>query len=83
MKLIITNRKEFETVFDNPNLKSFGSKEIHKYAFQKLFQHISVNDSIPIMILQNIDDDWWKEAEFRLKGYKEDVCFYEFYGVIS
>lgn len=83
MKLVITNRKEFESVFDNPNLESFNSKEIHKFAFQQLFQNISVNNSVPIMILQNIDLDGWKDAEFRLKGYKEDVCFYEFYGTVS
>jgi len=33
--------------------------------------------------LQNTDLEGWKDAEFRLKGFKEDICFYEFYGVIS
>ena len=84
MKLIITNRKEFESCFDYPNSNSFTSKEIHKFSFHKLQQNLSVNNSIPLMILQNIDLEGCKDAEFRLVGYKEnEVCFYEFHGVIS
>lgn len=83
MKLIITNRKEFEQYFDTPTRDWFSSKDIHKFSFQKLQQSISVNNSIPLMILQNIDLEGWKDAEFRLMGFKEGFCFYEFYGVIS
>jgi len=83
MKLIITNRKEFEGYFDNPNYESFSSKEIHRFTFQQLQQNLSVNNSVPLILFQNIDLEGFKDAEFRLKGYKEDICFYEFYGVIS
>lgn len=83
MKLIVTNRNEFESYFDKPIQETFTSKEIHKFAFHQLQQNLSINNSIPLMILQNIDLDGWKDAEFRLEGYKENLCFYKFYGVIS
>lgn len=83
MKLIITNRKEFEEAFDSPNSKGFSSKEIHKITFQKLQKSLVVNNSIPLMILSSVDNGCWKDAEFRLQGYKEGFCFYEYYGVIS
>lgn len=83
MKLIITNRAEFESFFNSPNLDCFPSKDIHKFAFQKLQQSLAVNNSIPLMILQNIDLEGWKDAEFRLVGFKDSLCFFEFHGVIS
>ena len=83
MKLIITNRKEFEQCFDSKNMENFSSKEIHKFTFHQLQKSISVNNSIPLMIFQNIDLEGWKDAEFRLQGYKEDMCFYEFYAIIN
>jgi hypothetical protein len=83
MKLIITNRKEFERYFDDPNYESFSSKEIHKFTFQQLQQSLVVNNSIPLMLLQNVNLDGWKDAEFRLQGYKEGFCFYQFYGIVS
>jgi len=83
MKLIITNRKEFESYFDDPNFESFSSKEIHKFTFQQLQQNLAVNNSVPLMLLQNIDLEGWKDAEFRLQGFKDGICFYQFFGVIS
>jgi hypothetical protein len=83
MKLIITNRPEFESFFNSPNLDCFPSKDIHKFAFQKLQQSLAVNNSIPLMIFQNIDLKGWRDAEFRLVAFKQDLCFFEFHGVIS
>lgn len=83
MKLIITNRKEFEGYFDNPNLEYFSSKEIHRFTFHQLQQSLTVNHSVPLILLQNIDLDGWNDAEFRLEGFKEGICFYKFYGILS
>jgi len=83
MKLIITNRKEFESYFDDPNYESFSSKEIHKFIFQQLQQNLVVNNSIPLIIFQEVNLDGWKDAEFRLQGFKEGYCFYQFYGIVS
>lgn len=83
MKLFITNKKEFENSFDFFEAQNFSSKEIHQFIYNKLFISISTQNSIPIIILQNIDLDGWKDAEFRFKGIKDDIYFYEFYQIIN
>jgi len=85
MKLFITNKKEFEKVFDYFDAQNFSSKEIHKLTYNQLLESVITKNSIPIIIFQNIDIEGWRDAEFRFKGINNDndVYFYEFYQIIN
>lgn len=83
MKLFITNKKEFENAFDYFDAQNFSSKEIHKHVYQQLLKYVNTENSIPMIILENIDLEGWKDAEFRFKGIKNEIYFYEFYQIIN
>lgn len=72
MKLFITNKQYFESVFENLEL----TKQIHKKAFNELKNSIDLNNSIPLLLTPNYDDDGICLFDFINK--KSDIFFYEF-----
>jgi TFIIF-interacting CTD phosphatase-like protein len=82
MKLFITNKKKFENSFDFFDAQNFSSKEIHKFLYNQLLESVSTKNSIPFILLQEIDNEG-VEAEFRFKGYNNDIYFYEFNQIIN
>lgn len=72
MKLFIINKPYFENTFENIEL----TKEIHKRAFNELKSSIDLNNSIPLILTPNYDDEGICLFDFINK--KSDVYFYEF-----
>jgi len=78
MKLFITNKEQFESVFDDFNSTSFGSRSIHLSAYNTLFKSIELENSIPITLMVNYDNDGIAIFDFITK--KGDIYFYTFNG---
>jgi hypothetical protein len=72
MKLFITNKKYFESIFCNNQT----TKKVHINAFNELKQSIDVSNSIPLMLTPNYDDEGICLFDFINK--KDDIYFYEF-----
>lgn len=82
MKLFITNKKDFDNVFnDEINNRYKTSKEIHQEAFNILKKSLDINNSIPLLLMPSYKDDGVVLFDFVTK--KEDVYFYEYNGTAS
>lgn len=78
MKLFITNKKEFEDTFDGIDSRSYSTKIIHQQAYNTLFRSVNINNSIPLVITSNYDEEG--VAIFDFHNYKDDVYFYNYTG---
>lgn len=85
MKLFISNQQEFKEEFNDNNSYRKKSSDIHKAAFNVLFQHVS-NNSIPITIIvecEEIESDKPNlSAIFDFEKVMNDIYFYKFSGIV-
>jgi hypothetical protein len=78
MKLFITNKEYFESIFDDFNSTSIGSKSIHLSAYNTLFKSVELENSIPINLVIDYDENGVAIFDFITK--KGDIYFYTFNG---
>lgn len=80
MKLFITNKEYFESIFDdfNSTSTSIGSKSIHLSAYNTLFKSVELENSIPINLVIDYDENGVAIFDFITK--KGDIYFYTFNG---
>lgn len=78
MKLFITNKQEFENVFDDFNSKSFSTKVIHSSAYHQLLKSIDIDNCIPLMLTPSYDQEGVVILDFMTK--KNDIYYYTFNG---
>lgn len=88
MKLFITNKSDFEKVFDEPyrfentNRNPLTSKQIHQKAFAILSKSIDIDHSIPLIITTSYDyGDGDVILDFINK--RDDIYYYEYSGTVS
>ena len=72
MRLFITNKKELDNLFNN----KIQTREIHISAWNELNISIKANNSIPLFLTPNYDDDGICIFDFVSK--KDDIYFYKF-----
>lgn len=78
MKLFIINKQEFEKEFDFLDSTSLSSKDIHSRAYSQLLKSLEKNQSIPLMLTPDYDNDGVAVFDFLSK--KGDIYFYQFTG---
>jgi hypothetical protein len=78
MKLFITNKNDFESIFDSLDSTTYSTKVIHQDAYNKLFRSINIDNSIPLTLTPSYDEQGVAILDFQTK--KDDIYYYTFNG---
>ena len=86
MKVFITNKEEFEELFNYPldDIKYKNSRTIHKDLFNKVFSNFETKNLIEVVTLipyKKYDGDG--DCIFVFLGKNKDMFFYEFQSTAS
>jgi hypothetical protein len=78
MKLFITNKNDFESIFDSLDSTTYSTKVIHQDAYNKLFRSINIDNSIPLTLTPSYDENGVVILDFQTK--KDDIYYYTYNG---
>jgi len=81
MKILITNKKDVESVFDDlKDVKYKTSSQIHKVLYNKVNLDFSTENKIEVTVLIPYSDVMDGDCVFTFVGKNKDLFFYEFNG---
>ena len=84
MKILITNKKEVESFFDEiKDSKYKTSAEIHKLLFNKVNLDFSTQNKIEITVLIPYSEIIEGDCVFTFVGKNKDLFFYDFNGTVK
>ena len=79
--LFVNNQKEFKENFpDNPNSNDKTHSEIHKFIYKELINNLA-KGVIPIVLMCSYSENGM--AIFHFTGFKANVYYYDFAGIVS